>query len=155
MICFFKQKTAYEMRISDWSSDVCSSDLHSLQTYAVSAPISGIIIEKNANVGDVTGDRALFVIADPTKLHAEFFVYPRDAERIRVGQKVAVRSLSGEARLSAEVEALLPTADLARQTLMAHVHMPASAAQQFRPGLGVEGSFGVAEEQAPLSVGTQ
>src|SRR3546814_2414056 len=26
-LCFFKQKTAYEMRISDWSSDVCSSDL--------------------------------------------------------------------------------------------------------------------------------
>src|SRR3546814_4220887 len=25
--CFCKQKTAYEMRISDWSSDVCSSDL--------------------------------------------------------------------------------------------------------------------------------
>src|SRR3546814_2019945 len=25
---FFKQKTAYEMRISDWSSDVCSSDLN-------------------------------------------------------------------------------------------------------------------------------
>src|SRR3546814_19827831 len=29
-IFFFKQKTAYEMRISDWSSDVCSSDLHSV-----------------------------------------------------------------------------------------------------------------------------
>src|SRR3546814_5672610 len=30
MLCFFffKQKTAYEMRIRDWSSDVCSSDLH-------------------------------------------------------------------------------------------------------------------------------
>src|SRR3546814_2456614 len=28
-IFFFKQKTAYEMRISDWSSDVCSSDLFS------------------------------------------------------------------------------------------------------------------------------
>src|SRR3546814_10968415 len=30
MLCFFffKQKTAYEMRISDWSSDVCSSDLY-------------------------------------------------------------------------------------------------------------------------------
>src|SRR3546814_2536807 len=27
MFLFFKQKTAYEMRISDWSSDVCSSDL--------------------------------------------------------------------------------------------------------------------------------
>src|SRR3546814_9831695 len=28
---FFKQKTAYEMRISDWSSDVCSSDLRALR----------------------------------------------------------------------------------------------------------------------------
>src|SRR3546814_1226541 len=27
-VFFFKQKTAYEMRISDWSSDVCSSDLN-------------------------------------------------------------------------------------------------------------------------------
>src|SRR3546814_12943448 len=34
-ICFFffKQKTAYEMRISDWSSDVCSSDLTSDRLY--------------------------------------------------------------------------------------------------------------------------
>src|SRR3546814_5734094 len=32
LLCFFffKQKTAYEMRISDWSSDVCSSDLHAV-----------------------------------------------------------------------------------------------------------------------------
>src|SRR3546814_19453442 len=28
MVFFFKHKTAYEMRISDWSSDVCSSDLY-------------------------------------------------------------------------------------------------------------------------------
>src|SRR3546814_10736706 len=34
MFFFFKQKTAYEMRISDWSSDVCSSDLRP-QTYLV------------------------------------------------------------------------------------------------------------------------
>src|SRR3546814_2556157 len=37
---FFKQKTAYEMRISDWSSDVCSSDLlrGGLKVAAVKAP---------------------------------------------------------------------------------------------------------------------
>src|SRR3546814_12418555 len=33
MFFFFKQKTAYEMRISDWSSDVCSSDLASDALY--------------------------------------------------------------------------------------------------------------------------
>src|SRR3546814_17426600 len=32
---FFKQKTAYEMRISDWSSDVCSSDLYGWVVAAV------------------------------------------------------------------------------------------------------------------------
>jgi len=128
---------------------------HSLQTYAVTAPISGIIIEKNVNVGDTTGDRALFVIADPTKLHAEFFVYPRDAERVRVGQRVSLRSLSGEAKLEAEVEAVLPTADLASQTLMAHVHLPASAARMFRPGMGVEGAFAVASANVPLAVRTK
>src|SRR3546814_5737515 len=32
---FFKQKTAYEMRISDWSSDVCSSDLYRKVTVAI------------------------------------------------------------------------------------------------------------------------
>src|SRR3546814_8143804 len=31
---FFKQKTAYDMRISDWSSDVCSSDLIAMGEYA-------------------------------------------------------------------------------------------------------------------------
>src|SRR3546814_3321835 len=31
---FFKQKTAYEMRISDWSSDVCSSDLYESEMIA-------------------------------------------------------------------------------------------------------------------------
>src|SRR3546814_2699182 len=33
-VFFFKQKTAYEMRISDWSSDVCSSDLPIYDFYA-------------------------------------------------------------------------------------------------------------------------
>src|SRR3546814_4326065 len=35
MFFFFKQKTAYEMRISDWSSDVCSSDLRDQQLLRV------------------------------------------------------------------------------------------------------------------------
>src|SRR3546814_8318119 len=39
MFFFFKQMTAYEMRISDWSSDVCSSDLHDL----LLAQIAGVM----------------------------------------------------------------------------------------------------------------
>src|SRR3546814_1269113 len=44
MIYFFKQKTAYELRISDWSSDVCSSDLGSmLSTPIINPPQSAIL----------------------------------------------------------------------------------------------------------------
>src|SRR3546814_2554396 len=50
---FFKQKTAYEMRISDWSSDVCSSDLQCSDTAvlhgckkAVGADDIVVVVEK-------------------------------------------------------------------------------------------------------------
>src|SRR3546814_3933575 len=39
IVFFFKQKTAYEMRISDWSSDVCSSDLFGLQMIRANRPV--------------------------------------------------------------------------------------------------------------------
>ncbi|MDC7684251.1 efflux RND transporter periplasmic adaptor subunit [Asticcacaulis sp. BYS171W] len=130
-----------------------SSD--SLQTYPIPAPISGIIVEKNANTGDYSGDSTMVVIADPTKLHAEFFVYPRDAERVKVGQIVTVRSLSGDTRIEAKVEAILPTADLVSQTLVAHVHIPASHAEAFRPGMGIEGDFAVNAQTVPLAVRTK
>src|SRR3546814_3625713 len=42
---FFKQKTAYEMRISDWSSDVCSSDLFQRN---IQAGTSRLGLEENA-----------------------------------------------------------------------------------------------------------
>src|SRR3546814_5942185 len=41
-IFFFKQKTAYELRISDWSSDVCSSDLRVAPTRSRSTPAVAI-----------------------------------------------------------------------------------------------------------------
>src|SRR3546814_8634966 len=62
---FFKQKTAYEMRISDWSSDVCSSDLlvgerfeHALQA---DRRLNGALLERLAlAIGrDLTGARLI------------------------------------------------------------------------------------------------
>src|SRR3546814_19005343 len=46
---FFKQKTAYEMRISDWSSDVCSSDLAKGQGVIINtASVQGLQSQKGA-----------------------------------------------------------------------------------------------------------
>src|SRR3546814_10828523 len=41
VVFFFKQKTAYEMRISDWSSDVCSSDLLGVSSMQIDQPERG------------------------------------------------------------------------------------------------------------------
>src|SRR3546814_5826656 len=47
---FFKQKTAYDMRISDWSSDVCSSDL---KTGDIDLPPMGPLLPENEDSGAV------------------------------------------------------------------------------------------------------
>jgi membrane fusion protein, heavy metal efflux system len=126
----------------------------SLQTYAIPAPISGVVMERNANVGDVAGEAPMFVIADATKLHAEFFVYPRDAERLRAGQKITVRNLSGAISATATIDAVLPTADMLTQTVIAHVELPNPDGATWRPGQAVEGEAIVGSYKAALAVRT-
>lgn len=126
----------------------------SLQTYSVTAPIAGVIVKKNVTSGGMTGNEPILVVADPDKLHAEFYLYPRDAERVRVGQRVEVVSLAGDHRVTSSVEAILPTADLTNQTLIAHVHMPVGG-DAWRPGLGVKGTVSVGTTSAPLAVRTK
>src|SRR3546814_1222408 len=56
IIFFFKQKTAYELRISDWSSDVCSSDLARLLACRLIELELQHAREEIARVGRVAGD---------------------------------------------------------------------------------------------------
>jgi membrane fusion protein, heavy metal efflux system len=126
----------------------------SLQTYPIPAPMSGVVTERRANIGDIAGDQALYVISDTTKVHAELFMFPGDAERVRVGQPVEIRSVSGGLVTGSEVEVLLPTADLNTQALLAHVELPNTNAQ-WRPGMGVEGAIVVSRNAVPLAVRTR
>jgi cobalt-zinc-cadmium efflux system membrane fusion protein len=127
----------------------------SLQTYSVTAPISGMITAKNANPGAITGNgEPMLTIGDPTRLHAEFFLYPRDAERVRVGQRVEVTSLAGDHRALGVIEAVLPSSDPMSQTLVAHVALPYQGGV-WRPGLGVSGTVQVGQGEVPLAVQTK
>src|SRR3546814_20437149 len=73
--CCFKQKTAYEMRISDWSSDVCSSDLIILRQQLAGnieghtvRPVTGISVGKA--LGHLT-DRPVPAYAPPPDCRIE------------------------------------------------------------------------------------
>src|SRR3546814_10491027 len=55
---FFKQKTAYEMRISDWSSDVCSSDLVGMKSRGCyETPAGTIMLRAHRAIESLTLDR--------------------------------------------------------------------------------------------------
>src|SRR3546814_3287651 len=60
---FFKQKTAYELRISDWSSDVCSSDLR--ETLARVAPLpTSVLLTGQSGTGKEVAARSLHLLSD-------------------------------------------------------------------------------------------
>src|SRR3546814_4978832 len=69
---FFKQKTAYEMRISDWSSDVCSSDLVVVialrDVLAAKAPVDAVIGAEQVEDGSDMGGTA---IGELERLHRQ------------------------------------------------------------------------------------
>src|SRR3546814_4534705 len=70
---FFKQKTAYEMRISDWSSDVCSSDLSNTNLQQEERKISQTVAasknvpsrKKNIVTYRIEGDEVLTNLTTP------------------------------------------------------------------------------------------
>lgn len=124
----------------------------SLQTYSIPAGISGTIIEKNANVGDTTaGERAMYVIASSNAIQASFYLFPRDAESVRTGQAVSIKTLGGNV-VTATVSSMLPSVDPRTQTLTAIVKLPASAAETLRPGMAIEGLFVTAQTPANIAV---
>lgn len=127
---------------------------YSLQTYSIPAPISGVVLERRVNLGDVAGDTPIYVIADPARVQAEFHVFPRDAERVRPGQMVEVRSLGGNVRMMGRVEAFLPTTEVDTQTLVARVILP-NPQGYWRPGMAIEGTVTVASTPVPLAVRTE
>src|SRR3546814_4729405 len=64
---FFKQKTAYEMRISDWSSDVCSSDLRPAVEIMTPRPKTirpDALVEEALAQMNASKITSLFVVAD-------------------------------------------------------------------------------------------
>jgi len=125
----------------------------SLQTYAVTAPFAGVVLERTVNVGDVATDGVLFAVGDPAKLIAEFHVFDRDAAVVKVGQSVRVSSLDGSASADAVLEFLSPVKDAVSQTIIARARL-SGAAMSLRAGSSVRGDVVVAEQTVPLAVKT-
>src|SRR3546814_4510422 len=94
---FFKQKTAYEMRISDWSSDVCSSDLsrrewlfrQAMRLTDVAVAVSKAAGQRLVELKSTPPDKLRIV---PNGIHAGPFRERNDAERARLAGSLGLPS---------------------------------------------------------------
>lgn len=126
----------------------------SLQVYPVKSPVAGTVITRTANVGELAGDGALFVVADLSKLWVELFVFARDGDKVKAGQAVRVRRLDDSASTDATLTLVLPTADPSSQTIVARAALP-NVDGAWRSGMTVRASIAHAEMNVAVAVRSQ
>jgi cobalt-zinc-cadmium efflux system membrane fusion protein len=124
----------------------------SLQTYVVTAPQDGTVIERNASVGGASSDKPLYVIADLSRLVADFKIYARDLDRVAVGQTVQVStSVEDSTAFAGTIERILPTLDANSRAATARVLLKGMDSI-WRPGQFVQGVAVIAENDVSLVV---
>jgi cobalt-zinc-cadmium efflux system membrane fusion protein len=122
----------------------------SMRTYPVSAPFDGVVLVRQASVGEVTGSDALMEIADLSRVWVELHAIGKDAARLEPGQAVSIRAATTDATVQARIDSLLPLATVG-QSVVARVSIP-NQDGSWRPGMVVSAEVSVASTQAQLTV---
>lgn len=123
----------------------------SLQIYAVPSPINGVVLARHANSGEATEASELFTVSDLSKVWAEFHVFQRDIEKVKLGQKVLVRGVEGTMQSMGVIDSLLPIAETSSQTVVARVIID-NKEGNWRSGMTVLGDVVINERTVPLAV---
>ena len=126
----------------------------SLQTYPVYSTATGVIAERNGNPGDVTFDRALYVITDPAQTTVVFNIFPRDLGAIQPGQTVSIQSLDGTVIAQAQLGNYLPEGNAEAGTALMRAAVP-NRGGRLRAGMALRGMVTINAVQVPLAVRTE
>lgn len=140
------------VKAGDVLATVESND--SLQVYSVKSPVAGTIINRNANVGELAADTPLFVVADLSKLWAELFIFSKDGEKLKAGQKVRIQCLDDPVNTQSTIALVLPTAEASSQTVVARAVIE-NADNHWRSGMNIRADVVLSEKEAPLAVKTE
>ena len=142
------RKLGDAVRQGDLLANIESNE--SLQVYAVRSPISGVISARNANPGEQTGDKPLFVVVDLSTVWVELSLFARDAAKVKAGQSVLVKSPVAEFSAQGRVTYVGPFGN-SNQALTARVEVP-NPGNRWAPGLYVTGEVTLAQKSAALAV---
>ena len=126
----------------------------SLQIYPVYSPVSGVVAERNANVGNVAYDQPIYVITDPSSTSVVFNIFPRDLGTIRPGQKIIIETLDGKPVADSVLGGYLPEGNSAAGTALVRARLP-NRDGRWRPGIALHGRVVVNAVTVPLAVRTE
>ena len=126
----------------------------SLQIYPVYSPVSGVVAERNANVGNVAIDQPIYVITDPGQTTVVFNIFPRDLGIIRPGQKIDIETLDGQPVAASVLGGYLPEGNAAAGTALVRASLP-NRDGRWRPGMALHGRVTVNAVTVPLAVRTE
>lgn len=119
----------------------------SLNTYAIKAPIDGVIIQRSANVGEVAQQQTLFSIADFGSLWADFRLYPSQQVAVATGQNVVI--LAADTEINGVIAHIIPS--LTQPYQLARVKLD-NRDGKLSPGQLIEGAVISGEFNVELAV---
>lgn len=123
----------------------------SLQVYSVTSPQVGVVTERFTNPGEQAETQALFTVADLSTVWVELSLYPRDRQRIKLGQSVRVQAAEGGLDQEGKIVFVSPLSSSATQSLTARVLLQ-NPEGRWAPGLFVKGEVTVSESTLALAV---
>ena len=137
------------VRAGDVMATVQSNE--SLQNYNIKAPIDGLIVKRDLQVGEATGQAPLFVIVDHSDVWVELDIFVRDLALIKKGQSVVVETLDAKDQVTATIDWVSPLTSHASQSVRARVTVP-NKEGVFRSGQFIRGHITIAEHEVALAV---
>jgi len=122
----------------------------SLKRYDITAPISGVVTQRDANSGEQTNGRQLFTIMDTSSVWADLSVFPGDRSRVKIGAPVTVLDVSGSKLVTGKVSRIDVKAQ-ANQSVTVRVVLN-NKKGKLLPGSFVTAQIEVAKHSVPLAV---
>jgi cobalt-zinc-cadmium efflux system membrane fusion protein len=122
-----------------------------LQPFEVKSQIPGQVVRRHATIGEsVTDASTLFEVADYSELFVDFFVFPSDFAKVRVGQRVQIR-FQDERVVESVITFLSPVTDPETQSRFVRAVLPNTAAA-FQAGMFVSGDLVLEETTVEVAV---
>jgi len=123
-----------------------------LTKFELKAPFDSTILEKHATLGEwFTGEQVVFIVADLSTVWADFQVYAKDVSKIRTGQRVKVRSETGDQTFDCTLSYVSPVIDPHTRTCLARAVVP-NPSGQLRPGRFIRGLVSLGDVSAGIVV---